>query len=50
VIYNPRNEGGVRRMRADLELAQKLLGYQPVTPLEQGLRLTFEQDQAVRVK
>nr|HMN61414.1 GDP-mannose 4,6-dehydratase [Anaerolinea sp.] len=50
VIYNPRNEGGVRRMRADLSLAQQLLGYQPVTSLEQGLRLTFEQDQAVRVK
>jgi len=50
VIYNPRNEGGVRRMRADLSLAKQLLGYQPVTPLEQGLRLTFEQDQAVRVK
>jgi UDP-glucose 4-epimerase len=50
VIYNPRNEGGVRRMCADLGLAHKLLGYKPVTPLAQGLRQTFEQNQAVRVK
>jgi UDP-glucose 4-epimerase len=50
VIYNPRNEGGVPRMRADLSLAQQLLGYHPVTPLEQGLRLTFEQHQTVRMK
>jgi UDP-glucose 4-epimerase len=50
VIYNPRTEGGVRRMRADLELAHKLLGFKPVTSLERGLRQTFEQDQTVRVK
>ena len=37
-MYNPRNEGGVRRMRADLNLAQKLLNYQPITPLNLGLR------------
>ncbi len=50
VIYNPRNEGGVRRMRADLGLAHRLLGYKPVTPLLQGLRQTFEQNLAVKMK
>ena len=41
IVYNPRVEGGVSRMCADLTLAEKLLGYQPLIPLEMGLRLTL---------
>ncbi len=48
VVYNPRNEGGPRRMRADLTLARKLLSYQPLTPLSVGLRNTLEQDPKIR--
>ena len=44
VIYNPRNEGGVRRMCADLELARAILRFQPTISLREGLRRTFEQD------
>ncbi len=50
VVFNPRNEGGVRRMCASLDLAGKLLAYRPTTTLEQGLRLTFEKDSRVRIK
>ena len=50
MVYNPRNEGGVPRMCADLTLAQKLLNYQPTTSLEQGLRSTLEQDARIRLK
>ncbi len=45
MMVNPRNEGGVRRMRADLLLAESLLGYRPVVDLKTGLQRTFEQDQ-----
>ena len=50
VIYNPRNEGGVRRMCADLTLAQQYLGYRPTVPLTDGLRLTLEQNPRLRMK
>jgi UDP-glucose 4-epimerase len=50
VIYNRRNEGGVRRMCADLSLAKKMLNYQPATSFDEGLRRTLEQDQRVRTK
>jgi UDP-glucose 4-epimerase len=50
VVYNPRNEGGAPRMCADLTLAQKLLNYQPTTPLGVGLRSTLEQDTRIRQK
>lgn len=50
VVYNPRNEGGAPRMCADLTLAQKLLNYQPTTPLGVGLRSTLEQDERIRQK
>lgn len=50
VIFNPRNEGGVRRMCADIRLAQKLLNYQPATGLDVGLRLTLEKDQHIRAR
>ena len=48
LIYNPRIEGGVSRMGADLTLAGQKLGYQPLIPLEMGLRLTRERDPKVK--
>ena len=50
VVYNPRNEGGVRRMQADLRLAEQLLNYHPEVDLRAGLQLTFEQDPRLRQK
>lgn len=50
IIYNPRNEGGVRRMCASLRLAEAILGYRPTTSLEEGLRLTLEKYIRVGVK
>ncbi len=50
VVYNPRNEGGPRRMRADIALAEQVLGYQPAVDLRTGLRLTLEKDQRLRQK
>jgi UDP-glucose 4-epimerase len=44
VIYNPRNEGGVKRMCAGLDLARSILNFQPTISLAEGLRRTFEQD------
>lgn len=43
IVYNPRH-AGVDRMCADLNVAKKLLNYQPLVSLEEGLRLTLEQD------
>jgi UDP-glucose 4-epimerase len=48
IVFNPRNEGGVRRMRADLSLANQLLGYYPAVDLKTGLRITLEKDQRLR--
>ncbi len=47
-VTNPRVEGGVSRMCADLTLAEQKLGYQPLIPLEMGLRLTLERDPKVK--
>ena len=44
VVYNQRTDPGPNRMCADLSLAIQKLDYQPVTSLEDGLRLTLEQD------
>jgi UDP-glucose 4-epimerase len=44
VVYNPRNEGGVRRMRADLSQAEALLNYHPAVDLKTGLETTFAKD------
>jgi UDP-glucose 4-epimerase len=44
VVYSPRTDPGVSRMRADLSLAREKLGFQPRTSLVEGLRLTFERD------
>jgi nucleoside-diphosphate-sugar epimerase len=43
-VYNPRNEGGLSRLCADLTLAQEKLGYQPKTSLLEGLKTTLEQE------
>jgi nucleoside-diphosphate-sugar epimerase len=44
VVYNPRNEGGVRRMRADLTQSEALLNYRPAVDLRTGLQMTFAKD------
>lgn len=48
VVNNPRNEGGPRRMRADLTLASQLLGYHPAVDLRTGLKLTLDQDKRLK--
>jgi UDP-glucose 4-epimerase len=48
MIYNPHVEGGVSRMCADLTLAGQKLDYQPLIPVEMGLRLTLERDPKVK--
>ncbi|MBE0697988.1 MAG: NAD-dependent epimerase/dehydratase family protein [Anaerolineaceae bacterium] len=50
IVSNPRNEGGVRRMRADLSLANQLLDYHPAVDLKTGLRLTLDNDLRLRQK
>ena len=50
VMYNPRNEGGVRRMCADLRLAEELLNYKPTVDLRDGLQRILEKDPRVRCK
>lgn len=48
VMYNPRTDPGVSRMRADISLAREKLGYNPRISLENGLRLTIERDPRFR--
>jgi UDP-glucose 4-epimerase len=48
VIYNPRTDPGVSRMRADISLAREKLGYRPRISLAEGLRLTLERDTRLR--
>jgi UDP-glucose 4-epimerase len=43
-IMNPRNDPGVSRMCAAINLAREKLGYHPRFSLEDGLRLTLERD------
>lgn len=43
-LYTPRNDPGVSRMCADLNLAKKILGYKPKVNLEEGLKMTLEKD------
>ncbi len=50
IVYNARNDGGPSRLVADIHLAQEKLGYQPLTTLEDGLRLTLENDPRIRQK
>ena len=42
IVYNPRNEGGLSRLCADLELARQKLSYEPKTTLVDGMKLTLE--------
>ena len=44
VVYNPRNEGGLSRLCADIHLAQERLGYEPRVPLVEGLTRTLQRD------
>lgn len=48
VITNPKLNGGVSRMAADLTLAREKLGYQPRFSLAEGLRLTLGRDPRFR--
>lgn len=50
MVYNARNDGGPSRLCADIQLAREKLGYQPSTLLEDGLRLTMENDPRFRQK
>lgn len=44
VLHNQGQPGGVSRLVADVDLAQRLLGWKPRTELEEGLRLTLDRD------
>jgi len=44
VVYNPRNEGGLSRLCADIHLARERLGYEPRMPLVEGLTKTLHRD------
>ena len=43
-LYSPVGSGGVSRLRADLSLARRVLGYQPEVVLREGLRRVLEED------
>jgi len=43
-LYSPVGSGGVSRLRADLTLARRVLGYQPEVALKDGLRRVLEED------
>jgi UDP-glucose 4-epimerase len=45
VLFTPRNDPGVSRMQADIQLAAKMLGWKPKTSLEDGLKLTLKEDE-----
>ncbi len=45
LLFTPRNDPGVSRMCADISLAHEKLDYQPRFDLDEGLRLTLEQDE-----
>lgn len=44
VVYNPRNEGGISRLCADINLAHEKLGFAPKTDLVDGLASTLDHD------
>lgn len=48
LLFTPRNDPGVSRMCADITLAREKLNYQPRYDLDEGLRLTLEQDERFR--
>ena len=48
VLYNPEQSGGVRRLVADVEKAERLLGYRPSVTLQEGLARTLQEDERFR--
>jgi UDP-glucose 4-epimerase len=42
VKYDPPRTGDIKDSQADISLARKLLGYQPLVDFEQGLKLTWD--------
>jgi nucleoside-diphosphate-sugar epimerase len=40
--YDPPRSGDIRDSQADISRAREILGYQPLVPLEEGLRRTWE--------
>ena len=48
VLYNEERSGGVRRMVADVEKAERLLSFRPRTSLLDGLQQTLEKDERFR--
>ena len=40
--YDPPREGDIRDSQADISLARRLLGYEPLVPFEEGLKRTWE--------
>lgn len=44
ILYTPRNDPGVSRMCADINLASKRLGFKPSNSLMEGLKRTLEED------
>ena len=48
VLYNHEQSGGVRRLVADIEKAERLLGFSPKKSLPEGLRRTVEADERFR--
>jgi nucleoside-diphosphate-sugar epimerase len=41
-VYQAAREGDVRDSQADISKAKRLLGYEPLVGLEEGLRKTLE--------
>ena len=48
VLYNQEQSGGVRRLVADLEKAERLLDYRPQVSLQEGLERTLQEDERFR--
>jgi UDP-glucose 4-epimerase len=48
VLYNQEQSGGVRRLVADLEKAERLLDYRPQVSLQEGLERTLQADERFR--
>jgi UDP-glucose 4-epimerase len=48
IITNPQKPGGVPRLAADISQARELLGFRPKVGLDEGLRLTLQQDSRLR--
>ncbi|MBA4375552.1 MAG: epimerase [Anaerolinea sp.] len=44
LVYNPRNEGGLSRLCADITLARQKLGYEPKISLAEGLKFTLDKE------